>query len=267
MARNLTSLRVFFRFLLGQGVVSRNLAELLASPKHWDRLPTVLTPGQIDRLLSEPRPGIDEMWVRDRALLEFCYAAGMRASEVVNLKIEDVYLDRACCRRMGKGSKEQILNLTDSAMDAYKLWIETSRPEIFARNANVRKKLEKKERSALKNLRDEEQGFHSHDIPLSSPYAFVSRRGRRLRREALWELVKKYALRIGAPVDVSPHSIRHSFATHLLQNGADLRQIQELLGHESISTTQIYTRVDTTRLREIYENHHPRSKSETDQHK
>ncbi len=102
------------------------------------------------------------------------------------------------------------------------------------------------------------------EICLDSPYAFVSRRGRKLRREALWELVKKYAIRIGAPADISPHSLRHSFATHMLQNGADLRQVQEMLGHESIATTQIYTHVDMTRLHEIYQKNHPRSEGGKD---
>ncbi|MGI6400896.1 MAG: tyrosine recombinase [Thermoguttaceae bacterium] len=262
-ARNLTSLRVFFRFLVGEGAIKQNLAELLVTPKLWDRLPSVLTRGQIDRLLVEPRENVDEMWIRDRALLEFCYATGMRASEVVNLRLDDVYLDRSCCRRLGKGSKEQILNLGEPAIEAYKLWLETARAEIFERNATYKKRLEEKE-ARRGDAHDEmdEQGVRtprSATIKLESPYAFVSRRGRKLRREALWELVKKYAVRIGAPFDISPHSLRHSFATHMLQNGADLRQVQEMLGHESIATTQIYTRVDMTRLRDVYMKNHPRS--------
>lgn len=267
IARNLTSLRVFFRFLLGEGVVKQNIAELLVSPRLWERLPTVLTQGQMERLLVEPRPDVDEMWIRDRAILEFCYATGMRASELVNLRTDDVYLDRSCCRRLGKGSKEQILNLGESAIEAYKRWIETARPEIFARNARRQSRIEKKRlRLAARNdAYPEQKSFETphKEIRLSSPFAFVSRRGRKLRREALWELVKKYAIRIGAPTDISPHSLRHSFATHLLQNGADLRQVQEMLGHESIATTQIYTHVDMTRLREVYQKNHPRSTGES----
>ena len=198
------------------------------------------------------------MWIRDRAILEFCYATGMRASEVVNLRMDDVYLDRACCRRVGKGSKEQILNLGEYAVDAYRRWLETSRPLIFAKNAAYKARLEKR---ARRNRGVVGESFErvQKEINLDSPYAFVSRRGRKLRREALWELVKKYAIRIGAPADISPHSIRHSFATHMLQNGADLRQVQEMLGHESIATTQIYTHVDIPRLREIHQKNHPRS--------
>ena len=268
-ARNLTSVRVFFKFLLGEGAIKRNLAEFISGPKQWERIPKVLTTGQIDRLLSEPRPDVDEMWIRDRAILEFCYATGMRASEVVNLRLEDVYIDRACCRRFGKGSKEQILNLGENAIHAYKLWLETSRPEIFENNAKYQAKLERKAKKYDESFPGftEENPFaaSSARVKTSSPYAFVSRRGRKLRREALWELVKKYAIRVGAPTDISPHSIRHSFATHLLQGGADLRQVQEMLGHESIATTQIYTHVDMTRLRQIYQNNHPRSNHGTPQ--
>lgn len=265
IARNLTSLRVFFRFLVGEGVLRQNIADLLVSPRQWERLPTVLTTGQIDRLLVEPCPDVDEMWIRDRAILEFCYATGMRASEVVNLRTDDVYLERACCRRVGKGSKEQILNLGEVAVDAYKRWMETSRPIIFAKNAAYKERLERRARRA-RRLKDGDETFFrvQKEINLDSPYAFVSRRGRKLRREALWELVKKYAIRIGAPADISPHSLRHSFATHMLQNGADLRQVQEMLGHESIATTQIYTHVDMTRLREIYQKNHPRSECDED---
>ena len=263
VARNLTSLRVFFRFLVGEGVLSQNVADLLVSPRLWERLPKVLTPAQINRLLVEPRPDVDEMWIRDRAILEFCYATGMRASEVVNLRMDDVYLDRACCRRVGKGSKEQILNLGEYAVDAYRRWLETSRPLIFAKNAAYKARLEKR---ARRNRGVVGESFErvQKEINLDSPYAFVSRRGRKLRREALWELVKKYAIRIGAPADISPHSIRHSFATHMLQNGADLRQVQEMLGHESIATTQIYTHVDIPRLREIHQKNHPRSEGGND---
>lgn len=248
LARNLTSLRVFFRFLLGEGKIDRNVADLLISPKQWDRLPSVLTPGQIDRLLVEPREGVDEFWIRDRAILEFCYAAGFRASELVNLRLEDVYLERACCRRLGKGSKEQILLLGESAIKAYKLWIEVGRPQIVSRMSESQRRPKLPSPSLARNASYK-----------PNSYVFLSRTGKRLRREALWELVKKYAIRVGAPQNVSPHTLRHSFATHLLQGGADLRQVQAMLGHESIATTQIYTHVDMTRLAEIYKRNHPRS--------
>jgi len=313
MARRLTSLRVFFRYLQTEGVLRRNAAALLGTQKNWDRVPPTLTPGQVERLLVEPRPETDALWVRDRAILEFCYATGCRASEVVNLRLDDVWLDRRACRCFGKGSKERIVPLGDGAIQAFLAWTAGPRSELLlaaARRADLAKR-RREETAQLPptppNDADAEFRFDARTLavasdfnddaefnarslsdapfdvaetfetadsatrragrrrrrrelrPLESPFAFVSRGGRRMRREALWELVKKYALRVGAPSTISPHALRHSFATHLLQGGADLRQVQEMLGHESIATTQIYTRVDMTRLRETHRRCHPRS--------
>ncbi|MBQ9372864.1 MAG: tyrosine recombinase [Thermoguttaceae bacterium] len=263
IARNLTSVRVFFRFLQGEGVLHHNVAELLGSQKQWERLPSVLTPGQIDRLLVEPQSGVDEFWIRDRAILEFCYATGCRASEVVNIKLEDVWLDRACCRCFGKGSKERIVHLGESAILAFRQWLTESRPLILAK-AEEREKVggatsQRRTSSTPTSPREKLLSRAKSSGTSSAAYAFLSRSGHKMRREALWELVKKYALRIGAPNSISPHSLRHSFATHLLQGGADLRQVQEMLGHESIATTQIYTHVDMSRLRAVYLKNHPRS--------
>jgi len=313
LARRLTSLRVFFRYLQTEGVLRRNAAALLGTQKNWDRVPPTLTPGQVERLLVEPRPETDALWVRDRAILEFCYATGCRASEVVNLRLDDVWLDRRACRCFGKGSKERIVPLGDGAIQAFLAWTAGPRSELLlaaARRADLAKR-RREETAQLPptppNDADAEFRFDARTLavasdfnddaefnarslsdapfdvaetfetadsatrragrrrrrrelrPLESPFAFVSRGGRRMRREALWELVKKYALRVGAPSTISPHALRHSFATHLLQGGADLRQVQEMLGHESIATTQIYTRVDMTRLRETHRRCHPRS--------
>ncbi len=263
IARNLTSVRVFFRFLQGEGVLQNNVAELLGAQKQWERLPSVLTPGQIDRLLVEPQPGVDEFWIRDRAILEFCYATGCRASEIVNIKLEDVWLDRACCRCFGKGSKERIVHLGESAILAFRKWLEESRP-VLLEHSEARAAHRQVERNDLVgnlSLSPRLQRLKRGAPPNqgSAVYAFLTRSGRKMRREALWELVKKYALRIGAPSSISPHSLRHSFATHLLQGGADLRQVQEMLGHESIATTQIYTHVDMSRLHDVYLKNHPRS--------
>lgn len=308
LARRLTSLRVFFRYLQTEGVLRRNAAALLGTQKNWDRVPPTLTPGQVERLLVEPRPETDALWVRDRAILEFCYATGCRASEVVNLRLDDVWLDRRACRCFGKGSKERIVPLGDGAISAFLAWTAGPRSELLlaaARRADREQR--RREEAALlpptpPNDADAEFRFDAQTLavasdfnddanfdasfssvssaqpletaapsprrsgrrrrevrPLESPFAFVSRGGRRMRREALWELVKKYALRVGAPSTISPHALRHSFATHLLQGGADLRQVQEMLGHESIATTQIYTRVDMSRLRETHRRCHPRS--------
>ena len=318
MARRLTSLRVFFRYLQTEGVLRRNPAALLGTQKNWDRVPPTLTPGQVERLLVEPRPETDALWIRDRAILEFCYATGCRASEVVNLRLDDVWLDRRACRCFGKGSKERIVPLGDGAISAFLAWTAGPRSELLlaaARRADREKR--RRERAEAGSFPDapptpprgesdaefrfdaqtlavatdfnDDADFNARfpsapnaetlektsnaesssrrvgrrrrrDVrPLESPFAFVSRGGRRMRREALWELVKKYALRVGAPATISPHALRHSFATHLLQGGADLRQVQEMLGHESIATTQIYTRVDMSRLRETHRRCHPRS--------
>ena len=309
LARRLTSLRVFFRYLQTEGVLRRNAAALLGTQKNWDRVPPTLTPGQVERLLVEPRPETDALWIRDRAILEFCYATGCRASEVVNLRLDDVWLDRRACRCFGKGSKERIVPLGDGAISAFLAWTAGPRSELLlaaARRADRERR--RREKASLlpptpPNDADAEFRFNAQTLavatdsnddadfndefspesaaeppqpaettarrtgrrrrrevrPLESPFAFVSRGGRRMRREALWELVKKYALRVGAPPTISPHALRHSFATHLLQGGADLRQVQEMLGHESIATTQIYTRVDMTRLRETHRRCHPRS--------
>lgn len=251
IARNLTSLRVFFRFLQEEGVLTKNLVELLGSQKLWERLPAVLTYNQINRLMIEPRENLDEMWIRDRAILEFCYATGCRASEVVNLKLEDVWLDRSCCRCIGKGSKQRIVHLGETAIQAFNLWLTVSRPNLIQK---LHDRLEKEASKSIDSNRVFQNSFNQ-----TTQYAFLSRNGKKLRREALWELVKKYALRIGAPKNISPHALRHSFATHLLQGGADLRQVQEMLGHESIATTQIYTHVDTTKLQQVYRRNHPRA--------
>ena len=317
MARRLTSLRVFFRYLQTEGVLRRNAAALLGTQKNWDRVPPTLTPGQVERLLVEPRPETDALWIRDRAILEFCYATGCRASEVVNLRLDDVWLDRRACRCFGKGSKERIVPLGDGAIQAFLAWTAGQRSELLlaaARRADRdARRREKAEAASFPDApptppgreADAEFRFDARSLavatdfnapqssdfndetdfnaafpssptvetsprrasrrrrrevrPLESPFAFVSRGGRRMRREALWELVKKYALRVGAPPTISPHALRHSFATHLLQGGADLRQVQEMLGHESIATTQIYTRVDMSRLRETHRRCHPRS--------
>lgn len=292
LARRLTSLRVFFRFLQTEGVLRRNAAALLGTQKNWDRVPPTLTPGQVERLLVEPRPETDALWIRDRAILEFCYATGCRASEVVTLRLDDVWIDRRACRCFGKGSKERIVPLGDGAIRAFRDWVAGPRSELLLAAAVRLDRVERRRADADFSLDAPSNGpvdelrFDANSLaaasdfnekngrdaspapkrrrrrdvrPLDSPFAFVSRSGRRMRREALWELVKKYALRVGAPPTISPHALRHSFATHLLQGGADLRQVQEMLGHESIATTQIYTRVDMSRLRETHRRCHPRA--------
>jgi len=228
LARYLVSLKVFFRYLQLEGVLHENLAELLGSQKLWERIPKVLSPEQVNRLLESPKMR-DPFWRRDRALLELLYATGWRASELSNLKLEDMHLDEGYCICRGKGDKQRIVPLGVRAIEAFRSYLALERPLLSAR------------------------------APSPPPWALLSYRGRRLRRERIWELLTRYARRVGIPPDVSPHTLRHSFATHLLSGGADLRQVQEMLGHASIATTQIYTHVDAARLKAVHRKFHPRA--------
>jgi integrase/recombinase XerD len=227
VARHIVSLKVFFRFLQLEGVLKENLAELLGSQKLWQRVPKVLPPESVDRLLESPRPR-DKLWRRDRALLELLYATGCRASEVSHLRLIDLHLSEGYCRCRGKGDKERMVPLGRRAIEAVRIYLNDERNEIV-----------------------EHAG--------TKPWLLLTTRGLRLRRERIWELVKLYAARSGAPSSISPHTLRHSFATHLLAGGADLRQVQEMLGHASIATTQIYTHVDHTRLKKVHARFHPRA--------
>ena len=227
LARHLASLRMFFRYLQLEGVLKDNLAELLGSQKLWQRVPEVLGPEQIDRLFRSPRRS-DPYWQRDRALLELLYATGCRASELSNLRLQDVHQTEGFCLCRGKGDKERLVPLGGRARRAFGDWLKEERPTLAAR------------------------------APTDPPWALLSYRGRRLRRERIWELLKRYVRRVGAPPSVSPHTMRHSFATHMLAGGADLRHVQEMLGHASIATTQIYTHVDVSRLKAVHKKFHPR---------
>ena len=228
IARHLASLRIFFRYLQLEGLLTDNLAELLGSQKLWQRVPHVLAPAMVERLLDSPQK-FDGPWRRDRALLELLYATGCRASELSHLRLQDVHLDEGYCLCHGKGDKERLVPLGRRAIAAVRDYLAHERPVLVAH------------------------------APLAPKWLLVSRRGLRLRRERIWELLKRYALRAGIPSDTSPHTLRHSFATHLLSGGADLRQVQEMLGHASIATTQIYTHVDPTRLKAVHKKFHPRA--------
>ena len=228
IARHIVSLKVFFRYLQLEGVLRDNLAELLGSRKLWERVPKVLGVEQIERLFTAPGRS-DPWWRRDRALLELLYATGCRASEISHLKLNNVHLDESYCVCRGKGDKERMVPLNSRAIEAFRAYLQAERPKLAAR------------------------------VSTPPDWALLSQRGKRLRRERIWELLKKYAHRVGAPPEVSPHTLRHSFATHLLAGGADLRHVQEMLGHASIATTQIYTHVDLTRLKAVHRKFHPRA--------
>jgi integrase/recombinase XerD len=228
IGRHMAALKVFFRFLQVEGVLKENPAELLATQKQWQRVPEVLSATLVKNLVAAPQP-YDAFFRRDRALLELLYATGCRVSEVSSLQLRDLHLSERHCLVKGKGSKQRLVPLGECALSTLHEYLELERPEL-ASGART-----------------------------PPPWVLLSRRGKSLRREAIWELVKRYVARIGGPASASPHTMRHSFATHLLSGGADLRQVQELLGHASIATTQIYTHVDQTRLKRVHQQYHPRA--------
>ena len=228
ISRHIVAVKIFYRYLQLEGVVKDNPAELLGTQKMWERVPEVLSPALVEKLLAAPQ-SYDAYFRRDRAMLELLYATGCRVSEVSNMPMRDVHLEDRYCLAHGKGSKDRLTPLGDAAVSAIREYLAHERPRL----AGVAKS--------------------------SPPWLLLSRGGRRLRREAIWELIKRYARRAGVSADVSPHTLRHSFATHLLAGGADLRQVQELLGHASIATTQIYTHVDQSRLKRVHQQFHPRA--------
>jgi integrase/recombinase XerD len=247
-ARHIVSLRIFFRYLQLEGVMPENPAALLGSPKLWERMPLVLTPGKVAELLAAPEENSDKLWQRDRAILEFFYATGCRCSELVNLKLQDIHEAEGYCLCTGKGNKQRIAPLGKQAIAAFRRWMQEEREAVLNRRRDV-------DDSYFQMFGGEREKSRMES---KVPWAFLSFKGYKMRREAMWNLIKKYADRIGAPSETSPHTLRHSFATHMLAEGVDLRAIQEWLGHASIVTTQLYTHVDMTRLKKIHAKHHPR---------
>jgi integrase/recombinase XerD len=226
IARHLVALKMFYRFLRLEERTAESTVELLSSPTLWERIPQVLSPESVEKLLAGPLPA-ERFCLRDRALLETLYATGCRVSEVVGLRLEDMHLESGFCKCHGKGSKQRVVPLGRPAVEALTAYLQDQRPHLV------------------------------RAVP-DAPWVFVSRGGRVLTREMLWILVKKYVRRAGLNTKVSPHTLRHSFATHLLAGGADLRTVQELLGHSNIRTTQQYTHVDRDRLKAIHRRFHPR---------
>ncbi|MAI72640.1 MAG: site-specific tyrosine recombinase XerD [Rhodopirellula sp.] len=228
IARNIVAIRTFFKFLQLEGLIGENPAELIATQKMWERIPSVLTTQQVDEFLRSPRKS-DSYCLRDRALLEVLYATGCRASEVCTLRMRDMSLEERHIRCQGKGGKQRLVPIGSRAIVAIQSYCESLRGKLAAKNTHPPEEL------------------------------FLSRSGRALDRIQLWRLVKHYAKRVGISDEVSPHSLRHSFATHLLAGGADLRLVQEMLGHASIQTTQIYTHVEHSRLKKVHSQFHPRA--------
>ena len=227
IARHVVSVRMFFRYLMLEGVVAESAADLLASPRLWHYLPRVLSPEQVDQLLAAPVAAVDRYPLRDRAILAVMYATGCRASEVTGLQLRHVRLQEGSCRCLGKGNRERIVSLNPVAIGAIEAWLREERPQLVRPETDA-------------------------------GWLFLSRGGRALSRIDLWNLVKKYATRTGCGSNVSPHTLRHSFATHMLARGAEIRALQEMLGHASIATTQIYTQVEHSRLKAVHRKCHPR---------
>ncbi|MCA9041690.1 MAG: site-specific tyrosine recombinase XerD [Planctomycetaceae bacterium] len=225
IARHLISIKMFFRYLVLEGVILESKAELINAPKLAQKLPTVLSPDRVDELLEAP-DHTDRYPLRDKAILATLYATGCRVSELTGLKLRDLYLEEAYCRCLGKGNKERIVNLNPRAITAIKKYLKFERPPMTRRN--------------------------------DSGFLFVTRAGNRMTRDVVFTMIKRCARRIGATGNISPHTLRHSFATHMLARGAEIRALQELLGHANIRTTQIYTHVDHTRLKNVHAEHHPR---------
>ena len=224
-ARRLAAIKVFYRFLVRERILKDDPTSLIDSPKLWKKIPDTLSLNELDALLKQPNIR-DRQGIRDRAILETLYATGMRVSEAVNLKVDNVNLEIGFLRCIGKGNKERVIPVGKKAIISIQRYLGVSRPQL----------LNKKE----------------------SDFLFLNRFGKKISRQSLWKMVKRYARQARIKKPMRPHILRHSFATHLLERGADLRSVQEMLGHANISTTQIYTHINKERLKTIHRMFHPR---------
>jgi integrase/recombinase XerD len=231
--RGLVAVKMFLRFAKGSGLIKEDVAAVMESPKVWQRLPVVCNKKQVLDLLNAPSPK-EPFYLRDKAMLELLYATGVRASELAGLKCSDLNLDIGYLRCLGKGNRERVVPVGKAAIAAVKEYLERLRPVLACR------------------------GDLSRRSEAKTDFLLLSRTGRRMSRIEIWRLVKKYAYRAGMPKNLTVHTLRHCFATHLLAGGADLRSVQEMLGHVDIATTQIYTHVDHERLRAVHRKYHPR---------
>ena len=226
ISRSIASIRSFFTFLLQEGIIEINPALELESPRIEKKLPRVLTTREVDLLLCQPKPG-EHNGLRDKAMLELLYASGIRVSELVDLNITDFDPRVGYLRCRGKGMKERIVPIGTMAINYVSEYLDNSRAKLLKKNGE--------------------------------PALFVNHHGYRMTRQGFWKILKKYARKTNIEGDITPHTLRHSFATHLLENGADLRSVQEMLGHSDISTTQIYTQITRRKIREVYDKTHPRA--------
>lgn len=225
ICRSLAAIRMFHRFLVRESFAKEDPTGLVDTPKLWHRIPDVLTQHEVTAMI-DAACGKDAQSVRDRAMLELFYASGLRVSELVALRLEDVNLETGVVLCMGKGSKERLIPVGGKAREALEAYLGKARAKL---------------------LKGRAEGT-----------IFISRIGKKMSRQSAWKIIKTYARKAGVKKNIKPHTMRHTFATHLLEHGADLRSVQEMLGHADISTTQIYTHVDKERLRRVHKEFHPR---------
>ncbi len=226
IARHVTTVRNLYKFLLEQGSIESDPTEFLSSPKQWSTIPKFLNMDEIGKLLDSP--ALDSpLGLRDRAMMQLLYASGLRVSELCQVQVSDIERNLGVIRVVGKGNKQRLVPVGQSALLAIEAYLESGRPAILKRK--------------------------------SSKFLFVTSRGGKLTRQAFWKLLGQHGRKAGITRQLTPHVIRHSFATHLLEGGADLRSVQSMLGHSDISTTQVYTHVVRSRLRKTIDDHHPRA--------
>jgi integrase/recombinase XerD len=222
ISRRISALRGLCKFMLMEGIIDEDPVENLSTPKGWKRVPKILGVGEVKNLLKMPEG--KKLSLRDRAILELIYSSGLRASELINIKMHDINFEAGFITVRGKGSKERVVPVNEKALDTTRRYIEELRPALSRRSR--------------------------------SDYLFLARGGKHLTRQRLWQLIKLYSA--GLSTEVSPHTLRHCFASHLLDGGADLRALQKMLGHTDITTTQIYTKVTPERLKKVHKSYHPR---------
>lgn len=227
IARMVSSLRKFYQFLRQEQWIDQDPMQHIDTPKRRQSLPKTLTIAEVEQVLSMPDTS-KKLGIRDRAMLEVMYATGLRVSELLSLKLDDLHLALGLLQTIGKGDKERILPIGDMAIQWIHVYLEKSRPLLLKKKPDT-------------------------------PYLFLNSQGKPLTRQGFWKILKKYAQQAGIKKEVTPHTLRHSFATHLLENGADLRIVQELLGHADISTTQIYTHITKQRMVDVYQHYFPRA--------
>lgn len=226
ISRNLAAIKSFYQYLVREKYIDKDPAANVESPKLEKKLPKILTISEVEELLKQPNVSTPN-GIRDKAMLELLYATGIRVSELISLNISDVNLDMGYVKCFGKGSKERIVPLGSIAAKCVQEYLNKGRPKLV----------------------------RTYD----EPALFVNHHGNRLTRQGFWKIIKKYAQEANINKPITPHTLRHSFATHLLENGADLRSVQEMLGHADISTTQIYTQITKSHLKEVYDKTHPRA--------